>query len=313
MNPTDLRHLDVAAFSHPGLSGRNNEDRYAVASYAGPARKPVLFAVVCDGIGGHQAGEVAAQLAVDEIIESVTNSDGRQPLRIMATAIMAASRSIALNSAHNPEQAGMGATCACIWIEGSRLYTAHVGDSRIYLLRNGALRRLTVDHTWVEEAIDIGLITREQAPQHPNAHVLRRHLGSAAPPVVDFRQRINGDERDVEARRRQGARLQPGDLLMACSDGLTDLLPETEIAQLLAEQGDLQVAAEELVARANQRGGYDNETVVLIGMAAAPAHAAEIRGATLRKFLGRRDTQDSRRRTPIRQVLRESVVLRSIH
>jgi len=286
MNPTDLRHLDVAAFSHPGLSGRNNEDRYAIASYAGPAGKPVLFAVVCDGIGGHQAGEVAAQLAVDNIVESVSNSNGRDPLRIMETAIQAASRAIASNAALDPNRAGMGATCACIWVESNRLYTAHVGDSRIYLLRRGRLRRLTVDHTWIEEAIDIGLITPEEASHHPNVHVLRRHLGSMSPPRVDFRQRIKGDEQDAEARRKQGAALMLGDVLMACSDGLTNLLSEEEIARLLTSSDGLQVAAEELVAQANERGGYDNETVILIGVTAASSPQLQTSGATLRKFLG---------------------------
>ena len=269
MNQTNRRHLEVATFTHPGLSGRNNEDRYAVASYAGPAKKPVLFAVLCDGIGGHRAGEVAAELAVDSIVRSVADSDGTDPLGTMEMAIQGASQAIASRAASNPEQAGMGATCACIWVAGDRLFTAHVGDSRIYLLQDGKIHRLTVDHTWVQEAIEIGLIAPEQAGDHPNVHVLRRHLGSSKPPVVDFRQLLDPDADGGHARRRQGAKLKPGDVIMACTDGLTDCVPDHEIQRLTTTRGALQSIARDLVMEANERGGPDNTTVVLVRAAFA--------------------------------------------
>ena len=264
MKHTDRRHLEVATFTHPGLSGRNNEDRYAVASYTGPAKRPVLFAVLCDGIGGHRAGEVAAELAVDHIVRSVADSDGTDPLGIMQAAIQGASRAIAARAAGNPDEAGMGATCACVWVAGDRLFTAYVGDSRIYLVQDGKIHRLTVDHTWVQEAIEVGLITPEQAGDHPNVHVLRRHLGSPKPPAVDFRQLLDADENGGRARRSQGAKLKPGNIVMACTDGLTDSVPDAEILRLVAKHETLESAAEDLVVQANERGGYDNTTVVLV-------------------------------------------------
>lgn len=266
MNRTARPHLSVATCSHAGLSGKKNEDRFAVASYRGMADQPVLFAVVSDGIGGHLAGEVAADLTVNYILQEVSASGGANPLQVMEAAIQTASQAIASRSASKAEQSGMGATCACAWIEGDRLYIAYVGDSRIYLVRDNRIQRLTVDHTWVQEALEKGLITQEQAHDHPNVHVLRRHLGSVELPEVDLRLRLEPDEGDAAARNHQGARLQPGDILLLCSDGLTDLVWDDEILRLIATRNLLTSAAEDLVARANERGGHDNTTVILIGV-----------------------------------------------
>ncbi len=261
---TKRSHLSVAAFSHAGLSGKKNEDRYATAAYAGEAQQPILFAVISDGIGGHRAGEVAAELAVNYIIEKVSESDGRRPLEIMEAAIHSASQAIASRSASHADQAGMGATCACAWVAGDELYTAHVGDSRIYLVRAGTIHRITVDHTWVQEALEQGIITPDQARDHPNVHVLRRHLGSIELPDVDFHQNLNADEDDQQTRDNQGMDLKPGDVLLLCTDGLTDLVWDDEILRLITSGKALKSVAEDLAAQANERGGYDNITVMLI-------------------------------------------------
>jgi len=160
----------------------------------------------------------------------------------------------------------MGATCACIWVEGDRLYTAYIGDSRIYLVRDGKIQRLTVDHTWVQEAIEKGVITPEQARDHPNVHVIRRHLGSVELPDVDFRLRLSREDDDEQGRKNQGAHLKPGDVLLMCTDGLTDMIWDDEILRLITTRNTLKSAAEDLVGQANERGGYDNITVVLIGV-----------------------------------------------
>ena len=266
MNRSQRSHLTVAALSHPGLTGKNNEDRYSVCAYTGEAEKPVLFAVVSDGIGGHRAGEVAAELAVNYIVEKVSLSDGKNPLEIMESAIHSASEAIASRSASKPEQQGMGATCACVWVEGDRLYTAYIGDSRIYLVRDGKIQRLTVDHTWVQEAIERGIITADQAHDHPNVHVIRRHLGQAELPEVDYRLRLNPEDGIEQAKQNQGTQLRAGDILLMCSDGLTDLVWDDEILRLITTRNALKSAAEDLVAQANERGGHDNITVVLIGV-----------------------------------------------
>lgn len=259
-------HLNVAALSHAGMVGKNNEDRYAVSSYTSDENKPVVFAVVSDGIGGHRAGEVAAELAVNYIVEKISGSNGRQPLEIMEDAIHSASQAIASRSASKADQHGMGATCACVWIEERKLYTAYVGDSRIYLVRDGKIHRLTVDHTWVQEAIEKGIILPEQARDHPNVHVIRRHLGSVELPQVDFRLRLDNEDDPEKARKNQGAQLLTGDILLLCSDGLTDMVWDDEILRVITTRNSLKSAAEDLVAQANERGGHDNITVILIGV-----------------------------------------------
>jgi protein phosphatase len=263
-----IAHMHVAALSHPGMTGKNNEDRYAVSSFTLSADdpRPVLFAVVADGIGGHRAGEVAAELAVNYISQGVGESNGKKPLKILESAIHDASQAIASHSASKTEQEGMGATCACAWIVDRSLYMAHVGDSRVYLVRGTQIRRLTVDHTWVQEAMEKGLITPEQARDHPNVHVIRRYLGSVHLPEVDFRMYLEEDEEEEEAVENQGYDMEPGDVLLLCSDGLTDLVWDDEILQTLRSKSTVKAAAEALVEMANQRGGHDNITVVLIAV-----------------------------------------------
>lgn len=266
MNRSQKAHLNIAALSHAGMTGKNNEDRYAITSYVLEDGTPVVFSVISDGIGGHQAGEIAAELTIHYIVQKVSGSNGREPLEIMEGAIHAASQSIASRSASKEDQQGMGSTCACVWIAADRLYTAYVGDSRIYLIRDEKLQRLTIDHTWVQEAIEKKIITPDQARDHPNVHVIRRHLGSVELPDVDFRLHLSNAEDDEQALRNQGTRLNPGDVILVCSDGLTDMVWDNEILRLVTTRNTLKAAAEDLVSQANERGGHDNITVVLIGM-----------------------------------------------
>lgn len=273
-------HMHVAALSHPGMSGKNNEDRFAVSSFTLNADdpRPVLFAVVADGIGGHRAGEVAAELAVNYISQGVGESNGKKPLKILESSIHDASQAIAAHSASKSEQEGMGSTCACAWILDHELYISHVGDSRIYLIRGARIRRLTVDHTWVQEAIEKGIISPEQARDHPNVHVIRRYLGSVHLPEVDFRMYLEDAEDDEEAVGNQGYEMEPGDVVLLCSDGLTDLVWDDEILQTMRSKSTVKAAAEALVELANQRGGHDNITVVLIAAPRSRKSANRKRG-----------------------------------
>lgn len=265
---TDRAHLNVAAQTHAGMTGKNNEDRYAISSYQLDENDstPVLFAIVADGIGGHRAGEVAAELAVDHISHVVAESNGHRPKKILEKAILEASDAIASHAASTPEKQGMGATCACIWIIGDKLYTATVGDSRIYLLREGRIQQLTTDHTWIQEAIDKGILTPDLAREHPNVHVIRRYLGSPEPPDVDFRMRLYDSEGDALAEGNQGYQMRPSDILLICTDGLTDLVWNDEIAEIIRAKNSLKSAAQELIETANERGGHDNTTIVLISV-----------------------------------------------
>lgn len=257
-------HLPVTALSHAGMSGKNNEDRLAVSAHQTPGRRaqPSLLAVLADGIGGHRAGEIAAEMTVNLISAGVAQSDAVHPAQILQDAVIAASRAIFSEAAH-PERRGMGATCAAAWIIGRRLYTVTVGDSRIYLLRQGRLQRLSTDHTWIQEALDTGMLQPEQVEGHPNAHVIRRFLGSPQPPIVDIRLRLDDAETDEQAEHNQGTALQKGDMLLLCSDGLTDLVRDDEIREMLSTipRDD---AARALIDLACQRGGHDNITLILI-------------------------------------------------
>lgn len=265
---TDRAHLNVAAQTHAGMTGKNNEDRYAITSFQliEDDPTPVVLAVVADGIGGHRAGEVAAELAVNHITQFVAESDAQRPKKILERAIHEASEAIADHASSSADQKGMGATCACIWVIGDKLYTATVGDSRIYLLRGGRIQQLTTDHTWVQEAIEKNIITPELARDHPNVHVIRRYLGSPDPPEVDFRLRLYDSEADALAEGNQGMQILPGDTLLICSDGLTDLVWNDEIAEFIRAKPSLKAAAQTLIDTANQRGGHDNTTIVLINV-----------------------------------------------
>ncbi len=263
-----LAHLHVAALSHAGMSGKNNEDRYAVSSFqlSREDSRPSLFAIVADGIGGHRAGEVAAELGVNYITMGVGESNAKKPVKILENAIQDASQAIASHSAGKDEEEGMGSTCACVWIIENRLYTAYVGDSRIYLLRGRQIQRLTIDHTWVQEAYEKGIITTEQMRDHPNVHVIRRYLGGIRLPDVDFRLRIDDEESDEESENNQGFHLEPGDTILMCTDGLTDLVWDDELLKIIRSKKDIKMAAESLINLANDRGGHDNITVVIMSM-----------------------------------------------
>jgi|OpeIllAssembly_1097287.scaffolds.fasta_scaffold43940_2 protein phosphatase len=263
---SSLPHVHVAALSHAGMSGKDNEDRYAISSFllSKEDPRPAILAVVADGIGGHLAGEIAAELAVNYITAGVAESNGKKPVKILETAIQNASQSIASHSAGKEDENGMGATCACVWIIENKLYTAYVGDSRIYLLRGKFIQRLTIDHTWVQEAYEKGIITAEQMHDHPNLHVIRRYLGGVRLPEVDFRLRIDDAESNEESENNQGFNLEPGDTILLCSDGLTDLVWDDEIQRIIRSKKEMKAAAEALVNLANERGGHDNITVVIM-------------------------------------------------
>lgn len=258
-------HLLVAAQSHPGLSGKNNEDRYAVSAYQLGIRdpRPSIVAIVADGIGGHLSGEVAAEMAVEIIQQTLGQSDGHHPTATLKAAIIRASESIRREAETKPERKGMGATCACAWVIGDRLYTASVGDTRIYLARGDAIQQLTKDHTWVQEAIEKGALTPEMARQHPNLHVIRRYLGSRRTVEPDLRLILDDEETDRESESNQGIRILPDDNLLLCSDGLTDLVGNDEILSAL-RMNPIEEGVQALTTLANQRGGHDNITLVAL-------------------------------------------------
>lgn len=249
-----------AALSEPGLIREMNEDRFSVTSFQNASRPRVrsLLAVICDGVGGEQAGEVAAEMAVNLITGSIAKSSGEDPVMSLQSAVQQASAAIRLEAQNSESRRGMASTAACVWIIGRRLFTATVGDSRIYLLRTGQIAQLSTDHTWLQEALDSGILQENETENHPNAHVIRRFLGSENPPEVDFRIRsMNGANAD------QGMELQPGDILFLCSDGCSDLVKPEEILENLTHF-PLQQGLDAVKKLAYERGGKDNITMIAV-------------------------------------------------
>jgi protein phosphatase len=274
MIPTDNSHLHITAGTHAGMSGKINEDRYAVSAYhlGDINQTPTTLAIVADGIGGHHAGEVAAEYAVEIISQTVAGSDASNPIQTLQEALVFASRKIRQHAEQNTERTGMGATCACAWVIQNQLFTATVGDSRIYLRRKNTIQQLSIDHTWIQEALDIGILTPEETKGHPNQHVIRRHLGSRSTVEPDIRLRLDPNDNDQQAEANQGFQLLPGDQLLLCSDGLTDLVDDQEIMETL-QSAPQEQALQELIALANQRGGHDNITIVILQMPSQATYA----------------------------------------
>ncbi|HEY9078304.1 MAG TPA: protein phosphatase 2C domain-containing protein [Anaerolineaceae bacterium] len=270
-------HLPFAAMTNAGMSGKNNEDYFGVAAFQLDAEKPlpVMLMVLSDGIGGHRGGEHASNIAVNHIIQRVAESDASTPVETMKEAIQSASAKIYEEAQADREKRGMGATVSVAWIIGKRLYTATVGDSRIYLLRNHTAQQVSTDHTWIQDMLDAGILKPDQVEGHPNAHVIRRYLGSPTPPEVDFRLRLNNDETNEQALANQGTTLQPGDYVLLCSDGLTDLVKNDEILAAFEAQ-EIEPAVSFLIDLANQRGGHDNITIIVAKLPAPkPTHPVE--------------------------------------
>jgi PPM family protein phosphatase len=225
--------LRVGARTDVGRVREGNEDGFV-------ASEP-LFAVA-DGMGGHQGGEVASKVALETLQKA---ADGTADL---AQVVQEANRAVFARASQDPALLGMGTTLTAVLVEDHRLHLAHVGDSRMYLARDGRLERITRDHTVVEGMVEQGRLTPEEAAIHPQRSILTRALG-----VEDD---IQVDETDLDVR--------PGDRVLLCSDGLTGMVDEDEILRLLGEHQDPQAATDALVDAANRAGGQDNITAVIL-------------------------------------------------
>jgi PPM family protein phosphatase len=232
-----LRVSEQYAATDTGRQRRANEDSLL-------ARSPLF--VVADGMGGAQAGEVASRIAVESFHDGL--GDTASPEDSLAMYARAANSRIHELSQSNAEQAGMGTTLTAVYIGEQEVAIAHVGDSRAYCLRDGELLRLTDDHSLVDELIREGRLTPEEAEDHPQRSIITRALGPEETVEVDTRS----------------FRARPGDLFLLCSDGLTSMVPEARLAELLRTYPKLRAAGEALIAAANAAGGRDNITVILL-------------------------------------------------
>src|SRR5438067_1457654 len=243
-----LRAAETIQRSDTGRQRRDNED----SAYA---RAPVF--VVADGMGGAQAGEVASQIAVVAFQRGLPDSGS--PEERLANTVRDANRRIYERSREETGRAGMGTTLTAAYVGDGNLAIAHVGDSRAYLFRDGSLQRLTQDHSLVDELVRRGKLTEEQAAEHPQRSIITRALG--AEPTVEV------DTWTYPVRA--------GDVLLLCSDGLTSMVAEERVQEILTGTTDLQAAAQQLIDEANAAGGRDNITVVLSRIEDAGAAAPE--------------------------------------
>jgi protein phosphatase len=242
----DRVNLLSTALSDRGRVRKANEDSFAALDEVG------VYAVA-DGLGGHAGGRVASQAGIAEFVRSLVANRGEPDLAQLRRAFRAANRSVRAHARRDPALRGMATTLAALWLGGEVAAVAHVGDSRVYLLRGPRLSPLTADHSLVAEAIAHHGLRPEDARVHPSRSVITRALG-VGPDL----------EPDVGSLRTV-----PEDLFLLCSDGLTSQVADREIASLLvARRGDLPGAARALVDLANARGGDDNTTVVLVARAA---------------------------------------------
>jgi serine/threonine protein phosphatase PrpC len=264
MPPTPSLQLNTAARSDPGRDPNKqvNEDAFRIVS-----TDEGLLAMVCDGMGGHLGGQFASQAAIHAIETTwLAAGAGNDPRRRLGECIERAAAEVYALGGTTASTERPGSTCVAAWLSGQGLYVGHVGDSRAYRLRDRQLYRLTNDHTVVEAWILAGQLTREQAKGHPDAHRITRALGIA--PTVE-----------VELRPSEDVRV--GDRLLLCSDGLTDLVEDVELADWLGRTEPLDGIAESLVHLANARGGHDNITVVLVEILGLSPAATEGFGTTL--------------------------------
>jgi len=267
-----LDKLIIGTASCQGAGRDHNEDRYFAGQLAskGASARSLWLLMVADGIGGQNAGEVAAQVAVDTIREYIDHTTSRAYPRVLQKALEAANYAIYKQAHEQPDCKGMGATATVALIADGELYLAHVGDSRAYLIREGNIQLLTVDHTWVQAAVEGGRLTEEEAAEHPKRNVLMRSLGIQPDIEVDLRVYLGGGEDSERAQRNQGKELRLGDTLVLCTDGLSDALQAEEIKAVVMKH-NAQRAAELLieVGQAAQ-GGYDDMTVVIAHVPEAP-------------------------------------------
>ncbi len=241
----------IAGCTDTGLRRNHNEDHIGFNQELG-------IAVLADGMGGHQAGEIASHMAVESVLENLQSVvDGENPrpitgsqlLEYVSNTISYSNSMIYQASEALEEHKGMGTTLVAAIVKGSQIYAGHVGDSRLYLYREESLKRITKDHSLVQDLVDRGFYTEEEARMASVGHIVTRALGTKAEVEVDTIQH------DIAS----------GDLLLLCSDGLSDMVADWLIEETLRERkNQLDETANKLVELANSNGGKDNVSVILI-------------------------------------------------
>jgi protein phosphatase len=238
--------LSVAAGTDVGRIRAGNED----SLYADADQERGLF-IVADGMGGHAAGEVASEMAVQIVARDLTDVrdlSGDDAGARMAEALRSANRAIYERTIQEADKQGMGTTASCLLMGQGRFIIGHIGDSRVYLLRDGVFRQVTKDHSYVQEQVDAGFLTPEQARYHPYSNVITRCVGANSAVEADI---YTGE-------------LQVGDLYLVASDGLTGMVEDPQLRKILESRQTPGRMVDAMITEANRRGGLDNITAIVV-------------------------------------------------
>ena len=238
--------LSVAAGTDVGRIRAGNED----SLYADADQERGLF-IVADGMGGHAAGEVASEMAVQIVardMAEIRDLSGQDVLDALAESLRMANRAIYERTIVEADKQGMGTTASCLMLGAKRWIIGHIGDSRVYLLRDGTFRQLTKDHSYVQEQVDAGFLTPEQARYHPYSNVITRCVGANAAVEADV---LTGE-------------LQNGDLFLVASDGLTGMVEDPQLKKSMETRGSPGRMVDAMINDANRRGGLDNITAIVV-------------------------------------------------
>ena len=237
----------MKAFAATDVGKVREVNQDCVFSSIGPVGcLPNLF-IVADGMGGHKAGEFASRFTVETIVESVRTNEQKEPVRIIEEAIQTANRELIQKARQDETMAGMGTTVVVVTVIGDKAFVANVGDSRMYVIGK-EISQITRDHSLVEEMVRMGELAKDAAKDHPDKNIITRAVGAAQDVDVDFFE--------VE--------LYPQDYILMCSDGLTNMVEDEDIRRIVQSQRDVAERVEKLVETANDHGGQDNITVVVI-------------------------------------------------
>ena len=238
--------IKTASRSDVGKKRQLNQD-VVYSSELPVGNLPNLF-IIADGMGGHKAGDYASRYAVDTIEKETLESLEENPEIILQKAISKANKDIRELSHQNPDMEGMGTTIVAATIYGKYMKVANVGDSRLYIINGKKIKQITRDHSLVEEMVRIGELDRISARNHPNKNIITRAVGVTASVVADFFYVV----------------LKEGDVILMCSDGLSNMLEDAEIRMIACAQRDIIEKAEALVRAANNNGGKDNISLIII-------------------------------------------------
>lgn len=223
-----------------------NQD-YMFTSETAVGKLPNLF-VVADGMGGHKAGEYASKFTVDTMVEFIKNTESEEPVAAIRQALKEANRLLLKEAQADDSKAGMGTTVVAATLLDKTLYAANVGDSRLYVLNQDAITQITRDHSLIEEMIRLGEMDKAEAKDHPDKNIITRAVGVATELAIDFFE--------IE--------ISNGDMILLCTDGLTNMVEDEDIRRIVLSQRDIVERTEKLIETANQNGGRDNITVVLL-------------------------------------------------